>query len=922
VLFPWAKTLIKHHFEEETMLYVKPLTELSKTDLPLAGGKGANLGALLQGGFPVPLGFCVTTDAYRAFVEANQHQAVIEEICEGLHSNDLAALEAASTTIRGRFTDGKMPADIASEIRDAYADLNHTIAQSHNRSMPVAVRSSATAEDLPDMSFAGQQDTYLNIIGEEMLLEAVVDCWGSLWTARAIGYRARNGIAQDDVALAVVVQQMIPSEASGVLFTVNPLTGKRSETVIDATLGLGEALVSGQVEPDHYVVGDGAINDGAITGDRILSKTLGAKAIAIHGRDDGGTVTTDEDASAMQALPDEQILDLARLGRRIEQAFGTPQDIEWAWADKQMMVVQSRPITSLYPLPKGVGTEKLEVFFSFASWQGMLEPYTPLGQDVLKLLVANMALLFGSRVGPEEQRALLSAGERLFVNLTGPLSTSLGYTALDVFIENMDPIASQILQEVAKDPRLPHKDPRLRDWVKILYGLGPILYNILFNLLFPQRGRIRLQNVIERSFRLVLERYSKTQTVSEVAQAMEEMTAFILKVHAPYLFPAVISGQIPLHALWLRTASVPHASEWVMELTRGMPNNVTTEMDLQLWRISQSIRADTAAAAHFGEADIPGLIAEFRAGTLSTAVQKAITQFLEQYGLRGVGEIDLGRRRWVEDPTHVFQVLRSYLQMTDERLSPEAVFTAGKEKAQQAQECLVDAFRSRRFGWFKVMLIKWTARRIRELGGLRESPKFVIVSLLGPLRLAILRVGERLVADGTLQEADDLFYLHLAELKALGAGESREWRQLIAGRRAAYERELRRKRIPRLLLSDGTAFYESAGTPIDAGPDTLVGNPVSAGSVEGVVHVVHNPNGVQLVPGEILVCRATDPAWTPLFLAAGGLVMEIGGMVTHGSVVAREYGIPAVVGVSQATTRLTTGQRVRVNGSTGQVTIL
>ncbi|MBN1428433.1 MAG: phosphoenolpyruvate synthase [Anaerolineae bacterium] len=899
------------------MSIVKPLTKLSKNDLPTAGGKGANLGALLQAGFPVPPGFCVTTDAYRVFVEANHLQEDILHACENLQVDNLAALEAASTTIRARFAGGKMHTDIANDVRLAYINLNHSITttkgrQSPNHPMAVAVRSSATAEDLPDMSFAGQQDTYLNIVGEEALVRSVVDCWSSLWTARAIGYRARNGIDQGDVALAVVVQQMIPSEASGVLFTANPLTGKRSETVIDATLGLGEALVSGQVEPDHYIVDDG----------HILSKTLGAKAIAVRGLAGGGTQTIDENAANRQALPDEQILALSQLGQQAATTFGCPQDLEWAWADGQLYAIQSRPITSLYPLPERVDAGKFEVFFSFASWQGMLDPYTPLGQDALKLLASNMALLFGIKVGPDEQRVLLSAGERLFVNFTGPLSTSLGRTGISLFIQSMDSIAAQILQEVTDDPQFPRHEPRFRDWLNILRGAAPIVYNILFNLLFPRRGRIRLQNLIDHSFRCVHERYSETHAISELAQAMEETTAFVVKVHAPHLFPAVISGQIPLHALWRQTASVPDASEWVMGLTRGMPNNVTTEMDLQLWRISQVIRSDTTAAEHFSNADIPALITEFRAGMLPTAVQEAITQFLESYGLRGVGEIDLGRQRWNEDPTHIFQVLRSYLQITDERLSPEAVFTAGKEKARQAQERLVDAFRSRRFGQLKAMLIKWTARRIRELGGLRESPKFVIISLLGPLRMAMLRAGERLVADGTIQEADDLFYLHLAEIKALGAGESRDWRQLIAERRAVYEREIRRRRIPRLLLSDGTAFYESTSKLAEAGPDTLVGSPVSAGVVEGVVRVVRNPNGTQLVPGEILVCPATDPAWTPLFLAAGGLVMEVGGMVTHGSVVAREYGIPAVVGVSQATTRLTTGQRVRVNGSTGEVTIL
>jgi pyruvate,water dikinase len=355
-----------------------------------------------------------------------------------------------------------------------------------------------------------------------------------------------------------------------------------------------------------------------------------------------------------------------------------------------------------------------------------------------------------------------------------------------------------------------------------------------------------------------------------------------------------------------------------MELTRGLPHNVTTEMDLALWRTSQAIRADTAIAAHFSAAEINMLVAEFRESRLPEAAQKAIAQFLGTYGMRGIGEIDLGRQRWRENPESLFQALKSYLQI-DPANSPEAIFQRGEEKARQSQEQLVEALK-KTGNWFKAQIIYGMTKRIRELGGLRETPKFFVVRLLGHFREALLAAGRKLAEAGTLAEADDVFFLHLWELKALGSGESRDWKALMAERRAIYTRELRRRRIPRMMLSDGTAFYDAPSSGDSA--NSLSGSPVSAGTVEGVVRVVFDPHGIQLLPGEILVCPATDPAWTPLFLAAGGLVMEVGGMMTHGSVVAREYGIPAVVGVSQATTRLQTGQRVRVDGSSGLVTVL
>jgi pyruvate,water dikinase len=289
--------------------------------------------------------------------------------------------------------------------------------------------------------------------------------------------------------------------------------------------------------------------------------------------------------------------------------------------------------------------------------------------------------------------------------------------------------------------------------------------------------------------------------------------------------------------------------------------------------------------------------------------------------MRGVGEIDLGRPRWRENPGDLFQVLKSYLQI-DPTASPETVFKRGTEKAIRAQAQLIDVFRKTPGGALKALLVKAMTDRFRELGGLRETPKFFIVRLLGHFRSALLAAGQKLVESGTLTDADDVFFLHVWELKALGSNENQDWKALVAKRRATYMRELHRRRIPRIMLSDGRVFYNAPTTSAGDNQNILTGSPVSAGVVEGTVRVVFDPHGIQLIPGEILVCPATDPAWTPLFLAAGGLVMEVGGMMTHGSVVAREYGIPAVVGINQATLRLKDGQRVRVDGSNGAVTIL
>jgi pyruvate,water dikinase len=801
---------------------------------------------------------------------------------------------------------GVLPPTLAQPIRDAYASMGKP---------PVAVRSSATTEDLPDASFAGQQDTFLNVTGDEALLRAVVRCWSSLWTARAIGYRARNGIEHQGAALAVVVQEMVESETAGVLFTANPLTGNRTETVVDATLGLGEALVSGQVEPDHYVVNP--------VGGRILSKKLGAKAVAIRGKPAGGTVTVTEDAAGQQALADGAIIELAALGQRVAQFFGVPQDIEWAWAGGKLFLLQSRPITSLFPVPGGMAPKPLKVLVSFGAIQGMLDPMTPLGRDVLLRLPANVAKLIGQDETLVTGRIFAVAGERLFINVTGALRQKCSRQLIRTALKMIEPGTGQTLEPLLSDAALTPLKRRIRfgTMARLVPLLIRIVGNIAYNLLWPAAGRERIQRRIEDAIKSFQVKSATAATLAERVALCETVGQSIRRV-GPVLAPGLIAGLGTLRLLHYLTADLPDAEQEVLETMRGLPHNVTTEMDLTLWRTAGVIRADSAAAAHFRQADVATLASETLAGQLPATAQAALEAFLKCYGSRGMAEIDLGRPRWRENPTPLIQALQSYLRITDADHAPDVVFQRGAASAEATIAALVTAVGHTRHGWLKSRLVRWAARRMRALAGLRESPKFAVIRLLGILRESLLVSARELGAAGVLARPDDIFYLRLKEIKALAAGAQGDWRALVAERRSTYEREMRRRQVPRLLLSDGRAFFDS-GAGAAAETDTAIaGSPVSPGVAEGVVHVVLDPHGAQLAPGEILVCRGTDPSWTPLFLAAGGLVMEVGGLMTHGSVVAREYGIPAVVGVHHATTRLQTGQRVRVDGSRGKITVL
>jgi pyruvate,water dikinase len=420
---------------------------------------------------------------------------------------------------------------------------------------------------------------------------------------------------------------------------------------------------------------------------------------------------------------------------------------------------------------------------------------------------------------------------------------------------------------------------------------------------------------------------SKSRSVSDEIPALAKRVALYREIYnafpyaAPNIFSGAIAGLIPTFILVRISNHLTGSGDLALQITRGMPNNVTTEMDLTLWKIAKAIKADPAAFLHMKNTSIEELTTAFKHGHLPEPMRRFITQFMERYGMRGIGEIDIGRPRWREDPTHIMQVLGNYLKMDDDSISPDVVFQRGAQAADVAITELEAKVRQTFAGGLKARFVRAAANRVRALAGLRETPKFYIIQMMGIIRQSLLEGGRELVEAGLMMQEDDLFYLYINELEAISRGEKRDWIGLIATRRASYNREMLRKQIPRLLLSDGRAFYEGmVATGVEE--STMSGSPVSPGVVEGRVRVVLDPHQADLSPGEILVCPATDPAWTPLFLTASGLVMEIGGMMTHGAIVAREYGIPAVVGVHHATTRLQTGQLVLVNGSTGQITLL
>src|SRR2546428_1879215 len=832
-------------------MLVRSLDELTAADLPEAGGKGANLGELRRAQFPVPDGFVSTTAAY---ARAAESAGVAGE---------------APATARGRLAASPVPAGIADAVREAYRAFG---------APAVAVRSSATAEDLPDASFAGQQDTILGVAGEDVVPDAVRKCWASLWNDRAVAYRQTHDVPARGLRLAVVVQRMIDADSAGVLFTADPITGRRQRAAIEAVRGLGEQLVSGAVNPDHFIV-----------------NTRSGEVLERRG----------------DILTDTQLRDLAAVGARIEQHFGSPQDIEWP-IDKEakLGVVQSREITTLYPIPPTAprNEDDLRVYFSANVAQGVFDPFTPMGLQTFRLVSSGIAAAIGRPVRDPSAGASLYAesGMRVFVDLTPVLRDPFGREIPPRVMSAMEFRSKAIFENLLKDPRLRPRGSasrsRLRVLAAALHTGAP--QNALRAMLRPDATRRRILAEMDQGIAEV----RIPETSAERLDAYEDL---ILKF-PPRFFPRMIGAVVPgvlSYALANRVLGGRARPGELQTVLRGLPHNPTTEMDLALWEIARIARADDASREALNTRSPAELSSQYRTGALPPRLQRDMTTFLARYGHRAIAEIDLGVTRWSEDPAHLLGAIANYLRLGDKAIAPDVQFARGAQEAEAMAKTLV----SRVHGLRRVLL-RFLLGRVRLLGGLREQPKFQIMRVFALGHAMVAPVGAELADRGLLDEADDVFFLTLPELRRAIAGE--DLRKTVVQRREVYRREQGRRHVPRVLLSDGT----DAETELPAATDSGIrGTPASPGIARGVARVIRSPVGARLEPGEVLVAPSTDPGWTPLFLTAGALVMEMGGMMSHGAVVAREYGIPAVVGVPDATGRITTGEHVTVDGSAGTV---
>jgi phosphoenolpyruvate synthase/pyruvate phosphate dikinase len=836
--------------------YVLGLEEIDQTQVTLAGGKGANLGELLRiEGVRVPGGFCVTTDAFaRIMATAPRIDDQLDRLSR-LDPDDREAIRALSARIRRAVEGIAIPGDLAAAITRSVTTRGEHAAY--------AVRSSATAEDLPTASFAGQQDSYLNVVGLAAILERVSRCWASLFTERAVAYRLRNGFDHRKVRMAVVVQRMVIPQAAGILFTADPVTSKRKVVSIEASFGLGEALVAGLVNADVYKVRDGDV--------------------AVEARQD------------QPVLTNAQIVRLAQLGRRIEAHFGYPQDIEWCLADDEFQVVQSRPITTLFPIP-AASDQGNHVYVSVGHQQMMTDAMKPLGLSLWLLTTPAPAT---------------EAGGRLFVDVTQMLGSPASRAGLLKALGTSDPLIGDALRTILERG----------DFIPVLPDDG--------------RGGPPADGApapIETDPAVVTELIERSQ--ASIATLKREIAA----LSGPALFDFILadiqelrrilfdprSHEVFMTAMQATSSLSERLEAWLGEknavdtLTQSVPNNVTSEMGLALLDVADVISPHPDVVAFLEHVEGDNFLDELPALAGGREARDAIQAYLDKYGMRCVGEIDITKPRWSERPATLAPMILTNIK-NFEPGAGERRFEQGRHQAGQKEQELLARLRALPEGEQKAEEAKRMIDRIRTFIGYREYPKYHMISRYFAYKQALLNDAGRLVRARVLRDKEDIFYLRFSELNDVTRTNHVD-DQLIRQRKDAF-RAHQALTPPRVLTSDGEAVagaYRRADVPAGA----LTGLPVSAGTVEGRARVILDMAEADLEAGDILVTAYTDPSWTPAFVAIRGLVTEVGGLMTHGAVIAREYGLPAVVGVEQATRLIRDGQWIRVHGSDGYVEIL
>ncbi|MEL7654319.1 MAG: phosphoenolpyruvate synthase [Bacillota bacterium] len=871
--------------------YVLGFEDIDKTRFAFVGGKGANLGELFKiDKIRVPEGFCITTEAYKKTIEQTPELPELLKQLSCVKAEDRKSISEISAKVRHAIEETTISKEVAEAVTRYLTELGEEDAY--------AVRSSATAEDLATASFAGQQDTYLNVVGKEAILKHISKCWASLFTDRAVTYRIQNGFDHSKVYLSVVIQKMVFPEAAGIMFTADPVTSNRKVLSIDASFGLGEALVSGLVNADNYKVRGGII----------LDKRISTKKLAINALKEGGTQEKKIEAERQnrQTLTDEQILQLERMGRTIEDYFDRPQDIEWCLYNNNFFIVQSRPITTLYPVPD-VRDGKNHVYMSFSHQQMMTDAMKPLGSSFFQLSTDDFPLI--------------QIGGRLYFDIAHDLASPTGQKIVLMAVDKMDPLMHTALRSLIK--RKAFMKSLSRGKKALSMGSGYFSWGLVAQFMKISRDNDAsvVQTLIFQNKALIGDlqhRIAKLSGEELFAAVIEELRRLKEAAYDPRNMGVIYAGTLALN--WINK----NMEKWLGEkgaadsLVKSVANDITSEMGLDLLDVADVVRQYPAVMEYFQHAKDETFFADLAGLEGGDAVSQAIRAYLEKYGMRCTGEIDITRPRFNEQPTALITMILSNIKNLEPN-AHNALFERGLLEARQKEQALLNRLEQLPGGKQKAKTAKKKISVLHNFIGYKEYPKYLMMEHFWIVKQALLKEAARLVQKGVILEKADIYYLSFDEFRE-AVRTNRVDYGAITKRKEEYE-VYEKLTPPRVMTSEGEVIsgeYDTSNIPKGA----LAGIPVSSGTIEGRARVILRMEDADMVEGDILVTAFTDPSWTPVFVSIKGLVTEVGGMMTHGAVIAREYGLPAVVGVENATRLIKDGQQIRINGAEGYVEIV
>lgn len=847
-----------------------PSSKPTPADRRLIGPKAASLCTLRRLGMKVPPCFFVTTATFAEHLDANglrsKIAARLNKMPEGLEE------------IRQLITRAPLTDSLREQIAAAYNQLGADV---------VAVRSSATAEDLPGHSFAGQYETILNVTTLEECFDAIKKCWASLWTERAFEYRRRNGIDHQQVEMAVIVQRQIEPEAAGVAFTVDPVTGSRSRIVIESGRGLGEALVSGEVQPD-----------------RILLRKKNLELIRQH------LVATEPSLDLRSAQR------LGRSVRRVEKRLGSPQDVEWAIRDGTLWFLQARPITAI-PEPKP--WEDRQVWTNLNLGEVAPDVMTPMTYTVIMLmfepLFGPVFRLFGADAHKNPPAGLVAG--RVYFNINTGLAAARPFVAParlsamnHVFGGEQDKRFELGEFDICEED-LPDLGFR---WSKYILSWPRLILDLIAHR--PSRNEAFMARFKARND-AVARFDSDAATTEELTRMVTQTLHENMKdCELLYLWPGSVASMVFQRACQSWLGDRDQALGFRLLTAQG--GMADTEAALDLWRLAALAHEDPETeAAVLSDESWNALRPRLASTDPGRRFLTAWDRFMATHGQHCHSELEFFSPRWAEMPDYVLGLLRGYLRSMDRAHPLEKQQQLAEERQRLTEQC-----RRRLRNPITRWIFNWSLRQTQKLTRDRENWKNEAVRLFAGFRRIFLTLGERLRQKGIFTNREDIFFLEIAEVEPVVRGRADfDVGQRIAARRAEYE--WNKTQTPPPVVVGRYDPQKHAAAEMDANVKVLKGIAVSPGTATGKARVITCPgDGQHVEPGEILVAPVTNPAWTPYFLPAAGVVMDMGGVLSHGAIIAREYGLPAVVNVGPASKIIQTGQTIRVDSDQGTVTIL